>query len=117
MFKKKMKAIYVASLMLGVSGCVEFSCYSNLDHAKHQGNKFCAQGNGNKQLCESLAIADKNVCRLSIETPSNCVVSGYGIETFVRIPHYECAKLKEEACQSTQSCAWTFKNPVEMRFH
>lgn len=111
-----LKALYAVLLLVEASSCVELSCYSNLDFAKMQGDKFCSQGSGNRDQCESLIIFDKKVCKYQEKDNHTCEIWGQGIEVFARIPSNECRKLDQKICRTKKSCEWTFNDPVEMRF-
>lgn len=117
MIQQKVKVANLAFLLVGTSGCSEFACYSNIDYVKNQSDKFCVQGNNNKQLCESLKIAEENICKMSIENKNDCVSSGYGLEMFIRIPYSDCVRIAErDICNAKQPCKWSFRDPMEMKF-
>jgi|GEM_PF-4413090 len=112
-----MKVTFIIFQILLTSGCVELRCYSSIDDAIGEGDKFCGQGIGNKQLCEELIIARKKACRLSKDDDSTCVVSGQGIETIISGAQPKCTQLDEKSCRTLKSCEWTFKNPIDMKFY
>jgi hypothetical protein len=114
--KYRMKSTYMVLLMI-VSGCVEFDCYSSLSYAKEQANNFCMTGKSDKELCESLKFEGKEkVCGISKNDNNACMATGFGIETFIRIPQYECKGLNEKMCKSKKSCDWNFKDYVGAKF-
>jgi hypothetical protein len=112
---KQIKALSIAILLAQVSGCVEYACYSSVGHAVRLANKFCSQGNGSKELCKSLEI-DGSVCGPEDTSANECLPLGSGIQTFIRIPYYECTELDEKVCRSNDACEWTFKDPIQMKF-
>lgn len=94
---------------------MEFGCFSSVGYAVKQANKFCSQANGNKKLCESLKF-EGNVCGFTKDTSNECLPLGYGIETFIRIPYNDCKSLDEKVCRTRESCDWTFKDSIQMKF-
>jgi hypothetical protein len=112
-----MKIIFFLVIVPCLSGCVKFNCYSSINYAKEQGDKYCRKANNDRDLCKSLEIAGKKVCRVSNDNPIDCLVSGYGKEMFIRIYYNECVNLDEQTCNLNKACDFTFKNPLDMRFN
>ena len=111
-----MKATCIVLLMI-TSGCAEFDCYSNFSYAIEQANNFCATGKSDKALCESLKFeGKKKICGISKKHNNTCMATGYGIETFIRIPQSECKSLNKAMCRSKESCEWNFIDYVGAKF-
>lgn len=113
-----MKAILVVLtwILTAVSGCVEYNCYSNEDYARKEADKFCSQGNGDKQRCDSLKI-DRNICGIEKDSDDKCIADSLGIQTFIHIRVPECKSLNEVACKAKKVCEWSFKDTAEMTFY
>lgn len=112
-----MKAILMLMLILvWSSGCVEVACYSNVDYATEQAEKFCSQGNGDKKRCDSLKI-DRNICGIAKDSEDKCIADSLGIQTFIRIRVPECSQLDEATCKTKEFCDWTFKDSAKMAFY
>lgn len=111
-----MKTIFILFLFLGAGSCVEFKCYSDQDYAINGAKEFCNQGNGKKELCESLKIYDKNICSFEKYTKDACRPLGDSIDIFARIPFPDCMDLDKKTCKEKDFCRWTFKDPIGMKF-
>ncbi len=107
-----MKTAFIVFLLVGASGCVDFKCYSNIAYARKAAEEFCSQANANQNLCESLKIYGKNVCKFAKSPSDKCKSLGDTLQTFARILYPDCNGLDEKICRSKESCGWTFKNPL-----
>ncbi len=105
-----MKIVGLLLLLAGISGCVEYSCYSNFDRSLERATAFCSAGNNDKALCESLEI-DEQVC--GIAKDNKCRPLGKGLKTFIGIHYYDCRDIKDkETCSADKFCEWTFSDPL-----
>jgi hypothetical protein len=112
-----MKAFFFVCLVLSLSGCVEYKCYSSPEWAIKQGDEFCSQAGNDVDKCLSLIIAETNVCVPNKYKDDKCVASRAGISLFIRIPYQECIEInKRESCLENKACDYRFKNPLYMRW-
>lgn len=108
--------MFVAFLLAGTSGCVDFKCYSSINYATKGAEEFCNQANANQNLCESLKIYGKNVCGFAKSPSEICKPLGDTLQTFARILYPDCNGLDEKICRTKESCKWTFKDPLLGKF-
>lgn len=111
-----MKTAFIVFLLIGASSCVDFKCYSSIDYASKGAEELCSQANTNQNLCDSLKIYGKNVCKFTKSESDICKPLGESLQIFARILYLECNGLDEKVCRTKESCKWTFKDPLLGKF-